>query len=139
MFVHTILFKFSISINPYKTVERMEKNDESKIMKQKCKICEKLYTTKQSLRKHFIAAHEQKGEVYNCNICDKSYQNISYLNGHVDNVHGAQKKFKRLYESCNKSFFKASQLKIHIHTVHAGHKDYKCESCGNSFTGAQYF
>ena len=28
-------------------------------------------------------------------------------------------------------------MKIHIHAVHEGHKDYKCESCGKSFTGAQ--
>ena len=32
----------------------------------------------------------------------------------------------------------AHSLKEHIHTVHEGHKDYKCDSCGKSFTGGQY-
>ena len=33
---------------------------------------------------------------------------------------------------CGKSF---SQLgKKHIHIVHEGHKDFKCESCGRSFS-----
>ena len=30
----------------------------------------------------------------------------------------------------------AQYLKKHIHTVHEGNKDYKCESCGKSFTVA---
>ena len=37
-------------------------------------------------------------------------------------------------ESCGKSFSEAGKLKKHIHTVHEGHKDYKCESCGKSFS-----
>ena len=41
-------------------------------------------------------------------------------------------------ESCGKSFSQAGDLKKHIHTVHEGHKDYKCESCGKSFSQAGY-
>ena len=37
-------------------------------------------------------------------------------------------------ESCGKSFSQAIYLKKHIHTVHEGHKDYNCESCGKSFS-----
>ena len=39
-------------------------------------------------------------------------------------------------ESCGKSFSHAGNLKKHIHTVHKGHKDYKCKSCGKSFSHA---
>ena len=39
-------------------------------------------------------------------------------------------------ESCGKSFSTAQYLKMHIHTIHEGHKDYKCESCGKSFSQA---
>ena len=39
-------------------------------------------------------------------------------------------------ESCGKSFSHANNLKTHIHTIHEGHKDYKCESCGKSFSHA---
>ena len=37
-------------------------------------------------------------------------------------------------ESCGKSFSGAPYLKKHIHTVHEGYKDFKCESCGKSFS-----
>ena len=39
-------------------------------------------------------------------------------------------------ESCGKSFSQATTLKKHILTVHEGHKDYKCEFCGKSFSQA---
>ena len=34
--------------------------------------------------------------------------------------------------SCGKSFSQAGNLKRHKHTVHESLKDYKCESCGKS-------
>ena len=33
-------------------------------------------------------------------------------------------------ESCGKSFSSAQILKKHIHTIHEGHKDHKCDTCG---------
>ena len=39
-------------------------------------------------------------------------------------------------ESCGKSFSQTSALKNHIYTIHEGHKDNKCESCGKSFSEA---
>ena len=39
-------------------------------------------------------------------------------------------------ESCGKSFTGKQYLKIHIHTIHEGHKDHNCESCGKSFSQA---
>ena len=37
-------------------------------------------------------------------------------------------------ESCGKSFSIAGYLKRHIQIVHEEHKDHKCESCGKSFS-----
>ena len=37
-------------------------------------------------------------------------------------------------KSCGKSFSQAGNLKIHIHGIHESQKDYKCESCGKSFS-----
>ena len=37
-------------------------------------------------------------------------------------------------ESCGKSFTQAGSLNKHIKTVHEGHKDFKCDSCEKSFT-----
>ena len=36
-------------------------------------------------------------------------------------------------DSCGKSFSALVELEQHIHTVHEGHRDYKCEDCGNYF------
>ena len=33
-----------------------------------------------------------------------------------------------------KSFSEAGSLKKHMYTIHELHKDYKCESCGKSFS-----
>ena len=35
---------------------------------------------------------------------------------------------------CNKTFQKQNSLEIHIKIVHKSHKDFKCESCGKSFS-----
>ena len=40
-------------------------------------------------------------------------------------------------ESCGKSFSEAGSLKRHIHRVHEGHKDYKCESCSKLYSDAR--
>ena len=40
-------------------------------------------------------------------------------------------------ESCGKSFTQVGSLNKHIHTVHEGHKDHKCESCDKSFIDAR--
>ena len=37
-------------------------------------------------------------------------------------------------DSCGKSFTSAGYLKMHINVVHEGHRNHKCDSCGNSFT-----
>ena len=35
---------------------------------------------------------------------------------------------------CKKSFYQKGHLNVHIPTIHEGNKDYKCDSCGKSFT-----
>ena len=34
-------------------------------------------------------------------------------------------------DSCGKSFSHSHHLRIHIKTIHKGHKDFKCDACGN--------
>ena len=41
-------------------------------------------------------------------------------------------------KSCGKSFSQAGNLKNHIQIIHEGHKDNKCESCGKSYFQAGY-
>ena len=39
-------------------------------------------------------------------------------------------------DSCGKSFSEAGSLKTHLSTIHEDHKDHKCESCGKLFSQA---
>ena len=39
-------------------------------------------------------------------------------------------------DSCGKSFTEAGYLRKHIKTIHKGHRDFKCDSCGKSITQA---
>ena len=61
----------------------MRENKEQKMngtKEHQCKICEKVFASKQGLKNHFIVSHDQKGKVYNCNICIKAFQNQYILN-----------------------------------------------------------
>ena len=59
---------------------------------QKCEICQKVFRTKQQLKRHITAVHLIDNEKeYYCNICTKAYSNQSKLTFHVDTVHGGHK------------------------------------------------
>ena len=40
-------------------------------------------------------------------------------------------------ESCGKSFTRRQSLKKHVHAIHEGHKNHKCPSCGKCFSQAE--
>ena len=81
-------------------------------MKHTCEICEKVFTAKPSLKKHFSAFHVD--DVINCNICNKYFQNEKSFEIHIKIFHKGQKDHK--CESCGKSFSQEGNLKRHITT-----------------------
>ena len=40
-------------------------------------------------------------------------------------------------DSCGKSYTTSEYLKTHIKTIHWGERNYKCESCGKFFTASE--
>ena len=107
-------------MNPYPI--NPNKISEPKILKQatesnqikviiKCEYC------------HTSYSEEFKQHV--CQNISKEYAKQS-IKKEIDTIDDALVKIPINYD--------ASNLKKHIHTVHEGHKDYKCDSCGKSFT-----
>ena len=69
----------------------------------KCEICEKVYITKQKLKKHTTYSHNNIGKVYCCSICTLFFQTQRTLKVHTIAIHARQKNNNKC-ESCGKSF-----------------------------------
>ena len=126
----------------------------------KCKLCEKLYTSDSSLKKHIADYHVNKplkcetcGKVfhrkfewkqhvslhgdndYKCDFCEKSFIKNQFLEHHVYTTHKAHKEEQPSYVcgTCSKRYKSYSSLKIHVQKVHEGKKD-QCKVCGISYS-----
>ena len=123
-----------------------------------CETCDKTFNDSEIFITHSVREHGfQVEEIsYDCSMCNKSFKNLSLFTNHIkimpkiengalvqEKHHGNSSEAlkKHIYkdhkcESCGKSFSGAQYLKKHMYTVHEGHKDYKCESCSKSFSQA---
>ena len=104
----------------------------------KCFICEQEFS-QDNLKAHFLDCDQE----HKCGICDKVFQTENLLKNHKT-IHGKINKHQSKMHiqtisnghkdykcvSCGKSFSRADSLNKHIFTVHEGHKDYKCELRG---------
>ena len=95
----------------------------SKETLQKCSICKKTFTLKDSLKKHIKLVHEEK-KPYSCQICDKKFPRIKELRKHINAVHLGKKPNK--CSTCEKMFYAKGDLKSHIKRVHEKQKPYSC-------------
>ncbi|XP_050411931.1 zinc finger protein 596 isoform X2 [Patella vulgata] len=93
----------------------------------KCKICDKAYRLKRSLRKH-VQKHTAK-KVNNCELCNKSYFTKGELQDHT-RVHTGEKPF--ICDFCGKTFTHRSNLHTHM-KIHSGIRPYVCQICNMSF------
>ena len=60
----------------------------NKDMKFQCDLCEKSYSHKDELNRHFRWKHTSKQTTFKCNECSASYSSKSSLNRHVKKLHG---------------------------------------------------
>ena len=128
----------------------------------KCRFCsDAIFQTYHGLRYHLKRFHcdNPKLKTHVCEICQKVFHTKVNLKFHIKNVHvqgkinqekspnllnsnGAAglkqhiKVLKKQYKckSCGNSFSHADALKQHIYIIHEGRKDFKCDSCGKSFS-----
>ena len=77
-----------------------------------CEICEKVFNSKKKLKNHFSLVHDNRGKLFNCNICTKSFEIQSKLTFQIKKFHERGKAHK--CGPCGKSFSRAGNLKNHI-------------------------
>ena len=102
--------------------------------KHKCKLCDKVYCRKESVRRHIREDHEgrkqaQSGETYKCQQCDKVYGRKDALRRHVRLIHEAVQ--AGYCDSCDGAFFR--DITRHVIVAHTNQeKPVECPDCGKT-------
>lgn len=102
----------------------------------KCNYCEKTFTYKGGVTRHFKNVHQtkEKKPPVQCELCGKSYADTTGLGNHMKIKHLG---IKPKCHICNKTFAGKKGLDIHMNT-HTGVKPWYCEICGRSFSTKNY-
>jgi KRAB domain-containing zinc finger protein len=107
-----------------KNLKRHLENFHAKGLNFQCKICNKFYKSKLSLKNH-MEYHNKKFE---CKICSKMFSTQAYLNQHTKCHHKNPKSFQ--CEICDKKFNEKHSLKNHQKTHDINRiKLHKCQRC----------
>ena len=56
----------------------------------KCKLCEKIFSFKSTLRKHIREIHEEM-RPYKCHVCEKDFKQKSAMDIHIQAIHEKKK------------------------------------------------
>ena len=101
----------------------------------KCDICQKWFTTKQSLSIHIDGVHDLR---FQCHQCGKHYASRSGLIEH-EAKHDDKKKYACPESGCNATFGRMTQMQGHINHVHRHHVPYECanDKCQRKFAHKQ--
>ncbi|XP_062592918.1 zinc finger protein 354C-like [Saccostrea cucullata] len=99
---------------------------------EKCKLCEKVFSSHQHLGRHMLS---HKNSQFICDVCGKIYKSARTLEKHKKS-HNIDYKIPQLEcIHCKKSFSSKAVLQNHIETQHAGKKSsFLCSTCGKVFT-----
>jgi len=106
------------------------------LTKYQCSICNKDFTTEETLSEHFASKHESdhndykpsRKYKYRCTMCDRFFLTKIQLAGHIKK--GIHKIFK--CKVCSKVLKTQEGLDQHV-SAHKCAKNYKCGKCGEEF------
>ncbi|XP_055371515.1 uncharacterized protein LOC129605650 [Condylostylus longicornis] len=114
-----------------KTFDRkntLRKHEQAHVMNYPCEICTKIFKSPSNLREHM---NTHTGErPFKCHLCEAAFTRKWALTSHVRG-HLGDKRYPCNY--CEKKFLKGPQLKVHIRMVHTKEKPCQCELCGAHF------
>ena len=108
-----------------------------------CDICEKGFVTKVGLSNHKKFTHTDDCEQLQCEQCEANFKHQKYLNAHMLNVHGLDKKKEDYWQDIPKNFFQCEicktrfirkgDLKVHFKSKHTTQEMLKCDQCTAEF------
>ena len=109
------------------------------LIKYKCDMCEKGYTTVSGLNTHINVVHKKIR--FNCSHCDQTFSEKGNLKVHVQRIHLGMKKKNKTEkvkkntkcEICNREFEFPSRLKEHFKVIHERTRDHACSKCEKTF------
>jgi len=94
-----------------------------------CTDCDKIFSTKYTLKRHRKIHDGAREKTLECSVCGKRFARADYLTKH-SRIHSGEKPYK--CHVCDRSFGYLSDIRTHMR-VHTGDKPYKCSLCDKRF------
>ena len=82
----------------------------------KCKICDKAFSSKYNIKRHYENVHEENNQdkAYNCTLCDYKTNRKDGLKEHFEWHHGGS----LTCDICRRTFNTTGKLKLHMERIH---------------------